>query len=97
MSIRVKRIKKSLVNPSFDECSICLEEMINYKEIHKLKCNHIFHKKCIFEWLEGSISNYDKYNKYANIPIEGNCPLCREPCNEIMYSKDNKKVCCIIS
>ena len=47
--------------PKNDNCSICYN---NYKkkEISKLKCNHIFHKKCISKWLDTSHT----------------CPLCRQ-------------------
>ena len=44
-------------------CTICLISLENYVDdpISKLKCNHIFHKKCIEEW-------------YKN---NRNCPICR--------------------
>jgi hypothetical protein len=42
-------------------CCICIESM-NNDEIIKLKCNHIFHSKCILKWFQ---------NKKK-------CPLCRE-------------------
>ena len=44
------------------ECSICVESLNDNIAI-KLKCNHIFHKKCLEEWLKKS-KNKD-------------CPLCR--------------------
>ena len=44
-----------------NECSICFDN-INNEEIKKLECGHIFHKKCINDWL--------KIN-----PI---CPYCRK-------------------
>jgi len=42
------------------ECSICCEKLFT-TETEKLKCNHIFHKKCIKEWFER----------------DNRCPLCR--------------------
>lgn len=33
-----------------DTCSICLEDFDVSHKIRKLKCNHIFHTKCIDEW-----------------------------------------------
>ena len=45
---------------STDECSICYDKY--NQEVGKLKCDHIFHKKCILKWLETS----------------NTCPLCRE-------------------
>jgi hypothetical protein len=44
------------------ECSICVETLNDNIAI-KLKCNHIFHHKCLKEWLDKS-KNKD-------------CPLCR--------------------
>jgi hypothetical protein len=42
------------------ECAICLE--ILTKNVKKLSCNHIFHKKCIVQWKRKS----------------NTCPLCRK-------------------
>ena len=42
-------------------CTICLEEFNNDEEIIKLKCNHLFHSKCIDDWIKKNQS----------------CPLCR--------------------
>ena len=44
------------------ECSICVEPLNNSFAI-KLNCDHIFHDKCLQEWLKKS-KNKD-------------CPLCR--------------------
>ena len=43
-----------------EECMICLEPLNN--EIAEVSCSHLFHYKCIKEWL----SNNDR------------CPLCNE-------------------
>ena len=53
--------EKNEINNSY--CTICLVSLENYLDIpiSKLKCNHIFHQKCIKEWY--------KNNK--------NCPICR--------------------
>ena len=48
-----------------DECSICLDN--NNKHSVKIKCNHIFHNKCIEEWKTISFKN----NNIVR------CPLCR--------------------
>lgn len=45
------------------DCSICVEPLNDNIAI-KLKCNHIFHQKCLQEWLQKS-KNKD-------------CPLCRK-------------------
>jgi hypothetical protein len=37
-----------------DTCSICLDELYsneNQDEIIQIKCNHMFHKKCLDEWI----------------------------------------------
>ena len=44
--------KESLINES---CSICLDEYQKQEMIVVMrKCGHVFHKKCINEWLEGN-------------------------------------------
>lgn len=45
-----------------DCCSICLDKYDSDKKIVKLRCNHIYHKECITEWI---------YNN-------NECPLCRK-------------------
>ena len=42
---------------------ICLTDFDDNNDIIKLKCNHIFHKTCILEWLK---NNSNK------------CPVCRK-------------------
>lgn len=61
-------------------CSICIDK-INKDKI-TLKCNHTFHKKCIFEWIN---TNYEN----NNIPC---CPVCRNYIydNEDFYTILNK-------
>lgn len=50
-----------------DTCAICLEDM-NTKGIYKeLKCGHMFHLKCLTEWL-----NSGNENSHC-------CPTCRAP------------------
>ena len=43
------------------ECSVCKEEFIDGEYAIDMSCMHLFHKQCIFSWL-------DKHN---------NCPTCR--------------------
>lgn len=45
-----------------DDCSICMNDYKIFTKIRKLKCKHIFHVKCIDEWLL----------------IKNSCPNCRE-------------------
>ena len=56
-----KNYKKELES----ECSICLEKN-NIYSIH-LRCNHIFHKKCLFKATEPCCMSHSKTK----------CPLCR--------------------
>ena len=35
----------------YGECSICLEEMNSNTKITALNCAHIYHEKCVNEWL----------------------------------------------
>lgn len=48
------------------QCSICLEDFTIHSHVHIFKCNHIFHNKCLKEWIEKK-----KTNK-----IEFFCPIC---------------------
>ena len=50
---------RSLIN---DDCSICIEPFKENDEMYRLKCGHIFHTKCIEEWIN----------------INNICPTCRE-------------------
>ena len=36
----------------YGECSICLEEMNSDTKIIALQCAHIYHEKCVNEWLQ---------------------------------------------
>ena len=35
-------------------CCICLENLVPGDDAQKLPCDHIFHTRCIAEWLQGS-------------------------------------------
>ncbi|WCJ42663.1 RING/U-box superfamily protein [Euphorbia peplus] len=45
-----------------EECSICWEKYVEEIEAIKMPCNHVFHQKCILQWLKTKAS----------------CPLCRQ-------------------
>ena len=45
-----------------DMCSICFEQFNDEEECRELKCNHMFHQKCVDTWLTEHIT----------------CPVCRE-------------------
>lgn len=53
------------VNP---DCAICINKIESNEYIRKLKCNHLFHKKCVDNWLKKNIEN-------------ANCPMCRSKVN----------------
>ena len=42
-------------------CIICLEDFINGQKVYNLKCKHIFHMKCLNEWIKRKRT----------------CPLCK--------------------
>ena len=49
------------INYKFDDCGICLD-IITLENYKQLECKHIFHIKCIDQWLS----------------VVKNCPYCRE-------------------
>ena len=62
-----------------DGCFICMEKIINSKEIIYFKCKHAFHKECYNEWL--------KFSTYQT-PI---CILCRKDINVLKIEKTKKE------
>lgn len=64
----LKDFVKEIKSPENLECSICYNKYI-LDDACQLSCNHIYHKQCIFRWLENAKT----------------CPLCRRQiiqCNE---------------
>ena len=59
------------------ECSICLTEISNEQDTILLPCGHMFHDKCIVQWLK----------------IHNTCPLCRYEIqsNDENYEKERNK------
>ena len=49
-------------------CNICLDDIVKGEQISSLTCNHIFHHKCLQEWV--------KNNAYLSCP---NCRAAIEP------------------
>ncbi len=49
------------IDYSHQSCCICLKQFIPSSNTSKLRCSHVYHQRCIIEWL--------KYQK--------NCPICR--------------------
>ncbi len=48
------------------KCTICTLKLCKSDEAITTKCNHTFHKKCIFSWIQSDAKN-------KNL-----CPNCRE-------------------
>ena len=62
-SILISMLNNYNLNDDIEDiCSICLEKFVKTNFITKLDCTHIYHHKCIFDWI--------CENKYE-------CPLCR--------------------
>jgi hypothetical protein len=61
----LENIKNSLVdNEEKDNiCSICLETINSENPSKKTSCNHLYHKVCIYEWINNN---------------KNTCPLCRK-------------------
>ncbi|KAF8035240.1 hypothetical protein BT93_C1305 [Corymbia citriodora subsp. variegata] len=59
----IEKLEQKSCSPSNGDasCCICLEELNGIKKVVEIPCSHLFHCKCIIEWL--------KYNN--------SCPLCR--------------------
>ena len=61
------KLRSSLVTTEeegnlLNECSICLERFVKGDKYIVINCGHLYHEKCIKEW----------------IAKENTCPLCRE-------------------
>ena len=59
--LRIKTIAPNDADNLLNECPICLDKYENNDKICILKCDHVFHEKCIKEWLKNNES----------------CPNCR--------------------
>ena len=53
----VEHTYKSEYNKYGGGCSICLEEFKKKSKVSKTPCNHVFHYKCIKDWLYKNIKN----------------------------------------
>lgn len=60
-------------------CFICMEKIIDRKDILFLKCNHMLHKPCYNDWL--------KYSTYKDLI----CMICRKEINKNKEKKKPKK------
>lgn len=58
----LKKNEKYTKSSMGNTCNICLEDYQDEDEVRILKCDHVYHPKCIDKWLESS-------NK---------CPVCKD-------------------
>ena len=57
----------------YNNCVICLDD-IDSKNIYKLDCCHVYHQKCIDEWLLK----------------QNTCPICRKECSNKENKENKK-------
>ena len=57
-----------------ETCSICLDEIRENERYELLRCPHVYHKKCILQWLEKS----------------NTCPECRQIITHIFTIETKK-------
>ncbi|GFO14538.1 RING finger protein 122-like [Plakobranchus ocellatus] len=54
---------KGTQNEGSNSCPVCLEEFSKGEKIAACNCQHVFHSKCLIQWLQ----------------CRNNCPLCKAP------------------
>ena len=64
-----------------EECSICFEPLIDSKVCGNMKCIHLYHCKCIDEWIKTPDVFGDREFK--------KCPICRA--NLIVFEADDNR------
>lgn len=67
-----------------NECSICLEDILDNTSIIKLKCNHKYHVNCFTKYIE-SIEEYNSDDEELEDTVKKyiTCPYCREKIDDI--------------
>lgn len=65
---QLQEIPKAIINQEHADsrilCAVCFNKFkLNEGDVRKLPCNHMFHDKCIFPWLQSNPT----------------CPTCRAP------------------
>ena len=69
-------------------CSICLEDEYE-KKLLKVKCGHLFHHKCLFNWIIQDRKQKKLLEYYEDVvPLTGKCPLCRVTLKQIFDFND---------
>jgi hypothetical protein len=64
VNVRLAKIKMGAVSEQFQstkECCICYSSLVKSSTVSILKCDHVYHSKCILKWCSESAE----------------CPLCR--------------------
>ena len=86
---------------NIEECSICIDNMVDKNNLTILECNHVFHTKCICNWCSYNKNIIRTFNN-KNV-INGQCPMCLTPfivvINDSHQNNDviiNKECCCVI-
>ncbi|CDW85266.1 e3 ubiquitin-protein ligase rnf13 [Stylonychia lemnae] len=66
IDLKLNKLKfdKLKLDEKSQSCSICFEEFTADLEIRSTQCKHVFHEKCIYEWIKTKLSDPD-------------CPYCR--------------------
>ena len=65
--IKISSLTEILIEDLSDDCPICLEKYKEKDKCVRLNCSHIFHKRCLNQWLKNRIDKSEELN----------CPLCR--------------------
>jgi hypothetical protein len=68
-NLELKKFVVKSSNIPLDDCAICIDNFQVNQECYILKCSHIFHKKCIHNWISKT-----------NLHII--CPICRSSIGE---------------
>lgn len=65
------KLKEAPKNPDQCSCNVCMEDYVAGERVRAMPCLHIFHRKCIDQWL--------MKNKL--------CPMCKTPCDAAEFNE----------